>query len=243
MPIHLEALEVTFTDLRGKQVPVLDIEKLEIDDGEQLCLVGGSGSGKTTLLNVLAGISQPTKGKVLYDQRDIAAMSEAERDKFRAENIGYVFQSFNLLQSLSALENVAIAGTFGGLSKNESRERATKLLQRVDLGHRLDARPGTLSVGEQQRVGIARALINQPRVVLADEPTANLDEARADEVLDLLAEIVEEEDATLILVTHEARVRERFAEHEDHRVVDLKEISKSSSKSSSKSTKSKGGDA
>ena len=225
MPIQLEALEVTFTDLRGKQVPVLSIAELTIADGEQLCLVGGSGSGKTTLLNVLAGISQPTRGKVLYDDRDIATMSEAERDGFRAENIGYVFQSFNLLQSLSALENVAIAGTFGGLGRAESRTRATELLKRVGLGHRLDARPGTLSVGEQQRVGIARALINQPRVVLADEPTANLDEARADEVLALLAEIVEEEEATLILVTHEARVRERFAENTDHRVVDLKDIS------------------
>lgn len=227
MPIQIEALEVTFTDLQGKRVPVLDIAELAIEDGEQVCLVGGSGSGKTTLLNVLAGISQPTKGKVLYDGRDIAAMSEAERDTFRAENIGYVFQSFNLLQSLSSLENVAIAGTFGGLSKAESRKRATELLQRVDLGHRLDARPGTLSVGEQQRVGIARALINQPKVVLADEPTANLDEERADEVLDLLAEIVDEEEATLILVTHEARVRERFADgDEDQRVVDLKQISK-----------------
>ncbi|MEM9074611.1 MAG: ABC transporter ATP-binding protein [Myxococcota bacterium] len=228
MPIRLENLEVTFRDPHGKAVPVLSIEEFEIEDGEQLCLVGGSGSGKTTLLNVLAGITQPTRGKVLFGKQDIAALGEAARDDFRASHIGYVFQSFNLLQSLSALENVALAGTFGGLSKKESVTRAEALLERVDLGHRQDAFPSTLSVGEQQRVGIARALINRPNVVLADEPTANLDEKRSDEVLALLEEIVAEEEATLVLVTHETRVRERFVDDESdapQRVVDLAEIS------------------
>lgn len=228
MAIHLEDLRVTFRDPRGEEVPVLNIPELTIDDGEQVCLVGGSGSGKTTLLNVLAGITQPTAGKVCYGAVDIAALTEAERDDFRAKHIGYVFQSFNLLQSLSALENVALAGTFGGLSRSESAARARRLLERVDLAHRLHARPGTLSVGEQQRVGIARALINKPNVVLADEPTANLDERRSDEVLALLEEIVAEEDATLVLVTHEARVRDRFVQGDAgaaQRVVDLKEVS------------------
>ncbi len=228
MAIHLEDLRVTFRDPRGDEVPVLNIPELTLEDGEQLCLVGGSGSGKTTLLNVLAGITQPTAGKVCYGEVDIAALSEAQRDDFRAKHIGYVFQSFNLLQSLSAIENVALAGTFGGRSRSESTERARRLLERVDLGHRLHSRPGTLSVGEQQRVGIARALINQPKVVLADEPTANLDERRSDEVLALLEEVVAEEDATLVLVTHEARVRDRFVRGDTgapQRVVDLKEVS------------------
>ncbi len=227
MAIHIEDLRVTFRDPRGEQVPVLNVRELTIEDGEQVCLIGGSGSGKTTLLNVLAGITQPTTGKVCYGDIDIAALSEAERDDFRARHIGYVFQSFNLLQSLSALENVALAGTFGGLSRGESAARARRLLERVDLAHRLNARPGTLSVGEQQRVGIARALINKPNVVLADEPTANLDERRSDEVLALLEQVVAEENATLVLVTHEARVRDRFVQGNtatSQRVVDLKEI-------------------
>ena len=228
MTIRLHDLQVTFTDVKGACVPILSIDEFRIEEGEQLCLVGGSGSGKTTLLNVLAGIIQPTKGRVLYGEQDIVSLSEASRDSFRAKHIGYVFQSFNLLQSLSALENVALAGTFGGCSKAESRERAMRLLHRVDLEHRLSARPGTLSVGEQQRVGIARALINKPSVVLADEPTANLDEARADEVLALLEEITKEESATLVLVTHEERVKKRFArsEQENARLVDLKEINR-----------------
>jgi len=226
MAIRLEKVKVVFEDHLGKDVPVLDIEELELEEGAQICLVGGSGSGKTTLLNVLAGIVTPSVGKVLYGDRDIAALGEAERDRFRAENIGYVFQSFNLLQSLTAQENVAIAGTFGGLSRADADARARTLLERVDLKHRRTARPGTLSVGEQQRVGIARALINQPRVVLADEPTANLDHRRADEVLGLLEEIVAEEKSTLVLVTHEERVMSRFADEDaGKRVVKLAEVS------------------
>jgi putative ABC transport system ATP-binding protein len=195
------------------------VKQLDLEDGRRVCLVGGSGSGKTTLLHVLAGIVTPTKGEVRYGDVDITKLAEAERDRFRAKNVGYVFQSFNLLQGLSALENVAIAGTFGGQGGHEARDRAAKLLDRVGLSHRKDARPGTMSVGEQQRVGIARALVNRPKVVLADEPTASLDDERADEVLALLEEVVKEEKATLVLVTHEQRVRERFDD-----VLDLKEL-------------------
>lgn len=219
MPIRIRGLEVRFRDTRGAEIPVLDVRDLTIEDGRRLCLVGGSGSGKTTLLHVLAGLVRPTAGQVLYGDVDVTKLTEADRDRFRAKNVGYVFQSFNLLQGLSALENVALAGTFAGQAGREARERAAKLLERVGLGHRVDARPGTMSVGEQQRVGIARALVNRPRVVLADEPTASLDDERADEVLALLEEVVTEEKATLVLVTHEQRVRERFSD-----VLDLKEL-------------------
>lgn len=210
MDIQLEELRVVFKDPRGNDVPVLDIGSLTLAAGRRVCLVGGSGSGKTTLLNVIAGITAPTAGRVKHGDTELTQLSEAERDAFRAKHIGYVFQSFNLLQGLTARENVALAGTFAGRSTKDANERAQKLLERVDLGHRMGARPGTMSVGEQQRVGIARALINEPKVVLADEPTANLDTQRSDEVLALLDEVVAEEGATLVLVTHEERVTRRF---------------------------------
>lgn len=219
MAIRIRGLQVRYQDARGRDLTVLDVADLTIEEGRRLCLVGGSGSGKTTLLNVLAGIVTPTAGEVRYGDVDITKLPEAERDRFRAKNVGYVFQSFNLLQGLSAQENVSIAGTFGGLSSREAQSRAKTLLVRVGLERRLDARPGTLSVGEQQRVGIARALVNRPKVVLADEPTASLDEDRADEVLALLEEVVQEEGSTLVVVTHEARVRERFAD-----LLDLKAL-------------------
>ena len=205
--IRTDELEVSFAGTAGE---ALRLGTLELRAGEKVCIVGGSGSGKTTLLHVLAGIVSPTRGRVWHGDRDLFALSEAARDRFRARHIGYVFQTAQLLQGLSALENVALAASLGGHGRGEARTRARALLERVELAHRLDARPGTLSVGEQQRVGIARALVNGPAVVLADEPTASLDERRSGEVLDLLDEVVSEAGATLVLVTHEPRVRERF---------------------------------
>ncbi|MAG58423.1 MAG: ABC transporter ATP-binding protein [Planctomycetes bacterium] len=207
MDIRLENLQVSYP---GHSTPVVDIPSLTVAAGRQICLVGGSGSGKTTLLNTLAGIVLPTRGSVLYDDMDIASLSEGRRDRFRAANVGYVFQTFNLLQGLSAMENVAIAASFGGVKASEAKTRAKDLLERVNLGHRLDSRPGTLSVGEQQRVAIARAVINRPTVVLADEPTANLDVENGDEVLELLKETVREAHSILVLVTHEPRVQSHF---------------------------------
>jgi ABC-type lipoprotein export system ATPase subunit len=221
--ILAEKLKVEFRGPAKELVPVLDIPSFEVKAGEQVCLVGGSGSGKTTFLNVLAGITPATAGRVYIDGTDIMALAEGPRDKFRAANIGYVFQSFNLLQGLSARENVALAGTFVGRGPGSSRKRARELLKRLELGHRVDARPGTLSVGEQQRVGIARALMNEPKVVLADEPTANLDDAGAARALDLLMEVVAERGATLVLVTHDSRVRARFDS-----VLELSDINRAS---------------
>lgn len=210
MDIRLEQLEVTYRDPTGKPVPVLNVPSLTIEAGRQVCLVGGSGSGKTTLLNTIAGIIQPTRGRVLYDDVEVSALSEARRDGFRARHVGYVFQTFNLLQGLSAVENVALAAHFAGLKGTAGTDRAKELLDRVGLAHRFDARPGTMSVGEQQRVAIARAVINKPTVVLADEPTANLDVTNGDEVLELLKETASEADSILLLVTHEPRVQAHF---------------------------------
>lgn len=215
MSIRLQDLRVRFKTSSGDTLEVLSIDNLEIPDGAQICIMGKSGGGKSTLLNVLAGIVAPNEGKVEVEGTDVAKLNEAQRDRFRAEHIGYVFQSFNLLQGLTARENVAIAGTFAGMKKDAANKRADELLDRVGLEYRKSAFPGTLSVGEQQRVGIARALIAKPKLVLADEPTANLDEGRTRDVLDLLSEVVKEEGATLVLVTHEPNVMARFDDTRD----------------------------
>ncbi|MCA9320837.1 MAG: ABC transporter ATP-binding protein, partial [Planctomycetes bacterium] len=191
-----------------------------IRDGRQLCLVGHSGCGKTSFLNVLAGIVRPTTGVVLHGDVSLFELSESQRDRFRADHVGYVFQTFNLLQGLTALENLLIAQGFAGKTGVPARERAESLLARVGLADRRHDRPATLSVGEQQRVAIARAVVNHPRVVLADEPTANLDEKNGDEVIELLKEVSSEEGNILVLVTHETRTRSRFTD-----VVPMAEMS------------------
>ena len=220
MGIHLDKVRKSFRGRDGSDIKVLDVPELVIDDGRQLCLVGGSGSGKTTLLNLLSGIVKPTSGRIIHDGIDLASLSEAGRDRFRAERIGIVFQTFNLLQGMTALENVLIAASFAGHRGAEPRRRAEELLTRMKLGHRMHEKPGTLSVGEQQRVAIARAVINHPAVVLADEPTANLDDENGAEVLELLKEVTSEDGSILILVTHDGVVIEAFDD-----VVPLAEIS------------------
>ena len=209
--IRAQSLAVSFSAPSGQgQIERLLLGSLSLGAGQRACIVGGSGSGKTTLLHVLAGIVNPSEGRVFHGQTDLFDLAEARRDRFRAQHIGYVFQTAQLLQGLSARENVALAASLAGCGRSTARERASALMARVGLSHRLDARPGTLSVGEQQRVGIARALVTRPAVVLADEPTASLDRARSTQILDLLDEVTREVDATLVLVTHEPRVQERF---------------------------------
>lgn len=210
MAIRLEDVTKIWRDGTGAERRVLDIPRLDLADGDQVCLVGGSGSGKTTLLNVIAGIVAPTSGAVLHDGVDIARMAESKRDKFRAANVGYVFQTFNLIQGLTATENVRVAAGFGPAGGRGSADRAKELLARVGIEERMNALPARLSVGEQQRVAIARAVVNEPRVILADEPTANLDEDNGDAVLALLREVATEQGSILVLVTHETRVREMF---------------------------------
>ncbi len=185
-------------------MPVLDVPTLELAAGEQVALVGGSGSGKTTLLHCLAGIVQPDAGQVTIKETDIATMPEAARDAFRGRHIGYVFQMHHLLPGLTARENVLLGMSFSGARPDV--KRADKLLSDVGLADRLDYRPGRLSVGQQQRVAVARALANRPALLLADEPTGSLDAASAAVVIGLLRDLSAEAGATLVVVTHDAAV-------------------------------------
>lgn len=215
MPITL----ANVTKRYASQSPLtLNIPSFAVNDGEHLALIGRSGSGKSTLLNLIAGILTPTSGVIDVNGTDIAKLSEAKRDLFRAENIGYVFQTFNLIQSLTAFENVLLAMSFAS-KVEQPKARAKDLLQLVGLGEKAHLKPRELSVGEQQRVAIARAIANEPRIILADEPTANLDEQNADAVLNLLLELASKENRILLLVTHERDVAARLP-----RTLELKSI-------------------
>jgi len=206
--LHLKDVKKSFVQPDGTGLPILDIAEFHVAADEQMVLVGRSGSGKTTLLHVIAGISRPDSGRVRVDDWEITLFSEAECDRFRAERIGYVFQTFNLLPGFSALENVLLAMRFTGGRPN--RARARQLLERVGLGHRMTHKPAMLSVGEQQRVAVARALANRPKLLLADEPTANVDSGSQQQVLDLIREATEEEQVALVLVTHAPEVARQF---------------------------------
>ena len=173
MSLQLRNVIKTYREPDGNVLTVLDIESFEIGRAEQVVLVGASGGGKTSLLNVISGISTPDRGSVSVDGTEITRLPEVARDRFRAEHIGFVFQTFNLLPAFSALENVLLGMSFSG--KPVDSKQARELLDRVGLGHRVSHRPPQLSVGEQQRVAVARALANRPSLLLADEPTANVD--------------------------------------------------------------------
>jgi len=215
----LQNVKKSFIQPDGTPLHVLDIPHFEASAGEQLVVVGRSGCGKTTLLHVIAGISRPDAGRVRIDGWDIALMPEAECDRFRAERIGYVFQTFNLLPGFSALENVLLGMTFARGKADVAR--AKQLLERVGLGHRMTHKPPQLSVGEQQRVAVARALANRPKVLLADEPTANIDGANQQAVINLLRETCQEQNVALVLVTHSPQVASQFS-----RVEQLEQINR-----------------
>ena len=206
--LHLKDIKKSFSQPDGARLPILDMGEFHVAPDEQMVLVGRSGSGKTTLLHVIAGISRPDSGRVRVDDWEITLFSEAECDRFRAERIGYVFQTFNLLPGFSALENVLLAMRFA--QGRPDRARARQLLQRVGLGHRMTHKPAMLSVGEQQRVAVARALANRPKLLLADEPTANVDAGSQQQVLDLIRETSAEESVALVLVTHSPEVARQF---------------------------------
>ena len=179
----------------------------QIPQGALVSIVGPSGSGKTTLLGLLAGLDTPTRGQVLLDGSDLTAMSEDERAKLRGEKVGFVFQSFQLIPTLTALENVQVPLELRGDTGSEVR--AKDLLQRVGLGDRLDHFPSQLSGGEQQRVAIARAFVNQPKILFADEPTGNLDGATGARIVGLLETLNRESGSTIVLVTHDVGLAER----------------------------------
>ena len=189
-------------------MPILDIASFRVAAGEQMVLIGRSGSGKSTLLYVIAGITSADAGKIVIDGIDVGGLSEVARDRFRADKIGYVFQTFNLLPAYSALENVLLGMTFSRGRADPAR--AKNLLDRVGLSHRMSHKPAQLSVGEQQRVAVARALANKPKLVLADEPTANVDAGHQQQIVDVIRQTCAEEDVALVLVTHAAEVAEQF---------------------------------
>lgn len=198
------------------ELPVVAINEFQLDAQEQVALAGSSGSGKTTLLHMIAGILRPDSGSIVFDGTEVTGLSEAKRDRFRAEQIGYVFQSFHLLDGYSALENVLMGMMFGA---GPDTRRARALLEELGLGDRLQHRPPQLSLGQQQRVALARALAAKPRLVLADEPTGSLDATHAQKALELLRRLCTEQSAALLLVSHDPAVLGAF-----DRVVDLSEI-------------------
>ena len=217
--LKLENIKKSYAQPDGKRVEILDVPNFDIDAGEQVVLIGPSGCGKSTLLHVIAGITKPDSGDVRLDGIELTRFSESGRDRIRADKLGYVFQTFNLLAGFSALENVLLGMSFA--SKKTSPDRARKLLERVGLSHRLNNKPGALSVGEQQRVAVARALANQPRLLLADEPTANVDPNNQRQIVELIRETCLEEKIGLLMVTHSMDVADQF-----DRVDKLEEINR-----------------
>lgn len=213
----LENVKKSYLEANGHILPILHIPRFSVSSGEQMVLVGGSGCGKTTLLHVIAGISRADSGSIRFEGVEISTLSEAGRDRFRAAKLGYVFQTFNLLPAFTALENVLLGMTFSRGRRDVSRAR--HLLQRVGLSHREHHKPGQLSVGEQQRVAVARALANRPKLLLADEPTANVDFANQQKIIDLICETCREEQIALVMVTHSPDVARQFS-----RVDRLEEI-------------------
>ncbi len=193
----------------GRELTVLSGVELSVRHGEFVAIVGPSGSGKSTLLALLAGLELPSSGRVVVDGHDLGTLTEDERAGFRATRMGLVFQTFHLLPTLSALENVLIPLELQGRPHPERRDRALALLDRVGLGDRIDHLPGELSGGEQQRVGLARAFAGSPAILLADEPTGNLDQATGREVAGLLEELNRERSTTLLLVTHDPALADR----------------------------------
>ena len=217
--LELKQVYKAFKEPDGKPLPILDIPHFAVAEGEQVVLVGRSGGGKTTLLHSIAGITRVDRGSITIDGRDLTTLSEAGVDRLRAQKIVYVFQTFNLLSGFSALENVLLGMTFAGKAGDQAR--AKHLLERVGLGHRLTHKPSAMSVGEQQRVAVARALVNKPRLLLADEPTANIDPRNQQTIIDLIRGTCREENIALILVTHSMEVANQF-----DRIVRLEEINR-----------------
>ena len=224
MPI-IETRDVTRVYQMGtNEVVALDRVTMSAHEGEFVAIQGTSGSGKSTLLNLLGGLDHPTNGDVLFDSEPLSPRTKKQMARYRRFSVGMIFQNFNLIPTMTAVENVHLALAFGGVRGVDRRNRASELLERVGLSDRIEHRPSELSGGEQQRVAIARALANRPRVLLADEPTGNLDSTRARELLALLREMVASDRLTVLLVTHDRELAGSFADRiitmKDGRIVD-----------------------
>jgi ABC-type lipoprotein export system ATPase subunit len=224
--LHVRNLTKSYVGPDGSVVPVIDVPDLAIADGEQVALIGTSGSGKTTLLHLIAGIVTPDAGRIDYtvpgeNPVDLARLPEADRDVFRGGHIGYIFQTHHLLGGFTALENVLLGMSFTG--RPADRAWAVHLLTEVGLGARMNYVPAKLSVGQQQRVAVARALANRPKLVLADEPTGALDPRNAQQVLQLIRNLCTEVGAALLLVSHDLQIANQLP-----RVLNLADINRAS---------------
>ena len=222
MSLAIRDLVKSFNQPGGGSLTVLDVQRFDVGahgQAEQVCLIGESGGGKTTLLHLIAGLLVPDSGSIQVAGVELTRLSEAGRDRMRAASVGYVFQTFNLLPAFTAIENVRLGMTFGA-GRHDS-ERARHLLDRVGLSDRANYKPSQLSVGQQQRVAIARALAGKPRILLADEPTANVDPGSAKTVLDLIRISCQEEQISLLMVTHSMEIASTF-----DRVEKLDEINR-----------------
>ena len=204
------------------EVPAVRGIDVNIKNGEFVSIIGRSGSGKSTCLNLVGCLDNATKGRIFLDGKDISKLDEKELARVRGRKIGFVFQTFNLIPSLDAVDNVKLPMIFQGFDEDKMEKRAQKLLEMVDLGHRLDHKPSSLSGGERQRVAIARALANDPEVILADEPTGNLDTKTGEQILKFLVKLNKEKGKTLIIVTHDmyiAKKADRIIKLQDGKIV------------------------
>ena len=223
--VHCDGVTKTY-DAGGTKVTALRGIDLDVRTGELLMLVGPSGCGKTTLISVIAGILDHDADECLVFGKDLMAISDRERTSYRGHNIGFVFQAFNLLPTLTAAENVAVPLLINGMSRSDAMERAEEAMRRVDLGDRTKSLPKQLSGGQQQRVAIARALIHGPKLIVCDEPTSALDHETGHKVMELLREVAVGPDRALVIVTHDARIFEfadRIARMDDGRIVKIEE--------------------
>ncbi len=211
--LAVQNLTKSFLSPEGGPVQIVNVPAFAVAAGEQVALRGESGSGKTTFLHLIAGILAADGGTVRLDGAVMTALSEPKRDRLRAEKLGYIFQTFNLLQGYTVLENVVLGMSFG--PRGADRAHAREVLERVGLGHRLNHFPNQLSTGQQQRVAVARALANRPKLVLADEPTGNLDRKHAREALALIREVCREQAAALLFVSHDEEGLAQFEHRRD----------------------------
>ncbi len=205
--LTIKNLQKSFKNADGETSHIINIPEFYFSENYRLAVSGQSGSGKSTFLNLIAGIISADRGEILFNDVNISSLSESKRDSFRSQNIGYVFQTFNLLQGFSAIENVLLGMMFAG---NSDKQKAEALLHKVGLAKKINNKPSELSVGEQQRVAIARAVANSPQLILADEPTANLDAKNGELAIELIKNICEENKISLILVSHEAEIINKF---------------------------------
>jgi lipoprotein-releasing system ATP-binding protein len=238
--VRVEHMHKEFTH-GARVLHVLRDVDLTLAPGEMVTIIGASGAGKSTLLHCLGTLDLPTRGRILFGDVDITRLSPPDLAAFRNETIGFVFQFHHLLAEFTALENAMMPALIGRLPRKEARERATEMLEAVGLAHRLSHRPGELSGGEQQRVAIARALVMRPKLLLADEPTGNLDTKTSEEVHDLIFRLNEERQMTVLVVTHNmdlARMAPRRIRMEDGRLVDDIRVDESEVRAARRGSKS-----